>query len=491
VTSVDVVVPTVGRGTLALLLASLDGPPDRLPRRVIVVDDRPSRDAPLATSAVSPELRERLDVVASPGHGAASARNRGWRVSRAEWVAFLDDDVIPCRGWLTELAADLDGLPPDVAGSRGRLLVSAPSHGHPSDRARAVRELDTAWWRSANVAFRTSVLEQVGGFDDRVARTDRSGDVSVRMRAAGFRIVDGRRLAVRPLSPARAATLAARRNDGMHAHDDDGWRAAADVLPERFRRHALVTAAGTAAALAGLAGHPLLAVATCGAWLAGTAELTWARIAGRPHTPREVAGVLASSACIPPIAVWHRLRGALAAARARGAAWPERRPDRIDAVLFGRDGMLAHDLAAGRDPGAVRPLAGAREAVQRLRAAGMRVAVVTNRVAHGDGAVNARVDALLGPFDAWLACPHAPGDGCTCRTTPHALVRTALRELDVAPERCAFVGDTGADVEAALAAGVRPILVPNDVTRRDEIAAAPEVARDLVEAADRLLEGHA
>jgi hypothetical protein len=34
---------------------------------------------------------------------------------------------------------------------------------------------------------------------------------------------------------------------------------------------------------------------------------------------------------------------------------------------------------------------------------------------------------------------------------------------------------------------VRPILVPNAVTRREEIAAAPEIARDLVEATDRLL----
>jgi HAD superfamily hydrolase (TIGR01662 family) len=163
--------------------------------------------------------------------------------------------------------------------------------------------------------------------------------------------------------------------------------------------------------------------------------------------------------------------------------------------LFDRDGTLVHDVPGNRDPGAVRPLAGAREAVQRLRAAGVRIAVVTNQGAVGDGvlrdedvaAVNARIDALVGPFDAWLVCPHAARDRCGCRKPAPGLVRQALRELDVPPERCAFVGDTGAVVAAAGAAGVRPILVPNEVTRREEIVAAPEVAADLIEAADRLL----
>src|SRR5262249_4599861 len=79
----DVVIPTVGRGSLALLLASLDGPPDRLPHRVIVVDDRPDPVTPLAWGDVSPELRERLDVFTSGGRGPAAARNRGWHASHA------------------------------------------------------------------------------------------------------------------------------------------------------------------------------------------------------------------------------------------------------------------------------------------------------------------------------------------------------------------------------------------------------------------------
>ena len=30
-------------------------------------------------------------------------------------------------------------------------------------------------------------------------------------------------------------------------------------------------------------------------------------------------------------------------------------------------------------------------------------------------AVNGRIEELLGPFDAWLVCPHTDADGCDCR----------------------------------------------------------------------------
>jgi phosphoglycolate phosphatase-like HAD superfamily hydrolase len=50
------------------------------------------------------------------------------------------------------------------------------------------------------------------------------------------------------------------------------------------------------------------------------------------------------------------------------------------------------------------------------------------------------------------------------------------------------VGDIGADVEAARAAGARGVLVPTPRTRPEEVAAAPEVAPDLAAAVDLLLD---
>ena len=102
-------------------------------------------------------------------------------------------------------------------------------------------------------------------------------------------------------------------------------------------------------------------------------------------------------------------------------------------------------------------------------------------------AVNARIDALIGPLGPVLVCEHAPDAGCACRKPAPGLIEAAARALGVAPRECVVIGDIGADVEAAHAAGARAILVPTAVTRRDEIAAAPVVARDLAHAIDLAL----
>jgi phosphoglycolate phosphatase-like HAD superfamily hydrolase len=49
------------------------------------------------------------------------------------------------------------------------------------------------------------------------------------------------------------------------------------------------------------------------------------------------------------------------------------------------------------------------------------------------------------------------------------------------------IGDIGADVEAAQAAGARAVLVPTPATRPEEVAAAPVMARTLLEAVDHVL----
>ena len=169
----------------------------------------------------------------------------------------------------------------------------------------------------------------------------------------------------------------------------------------------------------------------------------------------------------------------------------------VKAVLFDRDGTLVHDVPYNGEPSRVQPMPGARAALDRLRAAGIAVAVVTNLSGLARGlltaeqvdAVNQRVEELLGPFAAWAVCPHGPDDGCACRKPAPGLVAEAARRIGVEPRQCAVVGDIGADVEAAAAVGARAILVPTPVTRPDEVAAAPEVANDLLEAVDHLLTG--
>jgi HAD superfamily hydrolase (TIGR01662 family) len=250
---------------------------------------------------------------------------------------------------------------------------------------------------------------------------------------------------------------------------------------------------GTAIALGG--GHRRAATAAGTAWLAGTAELAWRRIAPGPRDVREISRMLATSAVLPFAAAGQRAWGELtvrrrlrAPARRAGAACPA-------AVLLDRDGTLVVDVPYNGDPARVMPMPGAREAVQRLRAAGIGLGVVSNQSGIGRGllgpeqvdAVNARIEALLGPLGPWAICPHGPDDGCGCRKPEPGLVHDVAGRLGIPPQRCAVIGDIGIDVEAARAAGARGILVPTAATRREEIAAAPELAPDLPGAVDLLL----
>lgn len=160
-----------------------------------------------------------------------------------------------------------------------------------------------------------------------------------------------------------------------------------------------------------------------------------------------------------------------------------------------RDGTLVVDVPYNGDPALVEPVPGAAEALDRLRAAGIPIAVISNQsgVARGFlksgevAAVNRRVDELLGPFAGMWICPHGPADGCGCRKPRPGMVLAAAAALGVETGACAVIGDIGADVEAALAAGARPLLVPTVVTRPAEVLAAPEVVADLAAAVDAIL----
>lgn len=168
---------------------------------------------------------------------------------------------------------------------------------------------------------------------------------------------------------------------------------------------------------------------------------------------------------------------------------------RIAAFLFDRDGTIIVDVPYNGDPEAVRPMETAAETLSELRALGYPLGVVTNQSGIARGLVtsdqvqkvNARVEELLGPIDVWCICPHGPADGCGCRKPLPGLVYAASEHLGIPPERLAVIGDIGADVEAARAAGAYAALVPTARTRREECADAPILARTVAEAVTRLL----
>ncbi|WP_456285591.1 HAD-IIIA family hydrolase [Microbacterium sp. JZ70] len=167
----------------------------------------------------------------------------------------------------------------------------------------------------------------------------------------------------------------------------------------------------------------------------------------------------------------------------------------LRAILFDRDDTLVVDVPYNGDPDRVSPMPTAAEALRLVRARGLRTGVVSNQSGIARGIlsaddvrrVNARVDEVLGPFDVWRFCPHGPDDGCACRKPRPGLVLSAADALGFAPAQLAVIGDIGADMGAAAAAGARAVLVPTARTLPDEIAAAPRVAPDLAAAVALLL----
>jgi putative hydrolase of the HAD superfamily len=127
-----------------------------------------------------------------------------------------------------------------------------------------------------------------------------------------------------------------------------------------------------------------------------------------------------------------------------------------------------------------RTVPGTVEALDRLRAAGLRLGVVSNsdgRVAEALEAagIRDRFDVIL---DSALVGVEKPDP---------AIFRAALTALDVAPEEALFVGDLyDVDVVGARAAGIEAVLLVAEAA-----AAGPECRRidSLVALADDLLTG--
>jgi histidinol-phosphate phosphatase family protein len=493
----EIVIASTRRTCLAALLPALaagDGP---LPDRVLLVDDRARRPEPLIHSRHLGPLTERIHVLPGDRRGPSAARNRGWRATRAPWVAFLDDDVITPPGWRADLATDLQSAAADVAGSQGTIRVPLPCHRRPTDWERNVAGLEHARWATADMAYRREALAVVGGFDERFPRAYREdAEVGLRLTAAGWRITGGRRAVLHPVRPAgRTVSLAKQAGNAddvlMRRIHGRRWRERAGVPRGRRPRHLATAAAGVLAAAA-FGFDRRVSAAAAALWAAGTVELTTARVVPGPRTRDEVLAMAGTSVAMPFVAGWWWVRGHVV--RPDAALAPRPRPE---AVLFDRDGTLVVDVPYNGDPDRVKLMPGARDALDRLRAAGVRIGVVSNQSGVARGllsraeveSVNARLDALVGPLGPVEWCPHAPADGCDCRKPAPGLVLRAASRLGLDPRRCAVVGDIGADMEAARAAGARGVLVPTPRTRREEVAAAPDVAPDLASAVDLLLDG--
>ncbi len=316
----SVVVPSVGRPSLQSLLDSLAALDPGAPRpvEVVVVDDR--RDPRPALRPVgSPGVP--LRVVESGGRGPAAARNAGWRATSTEWVCFLDDDVLVPAAWSAALVADLAACAATDGATTGRIEVPLPADRRPTDWERNTAALSTAVWATADMAYRRAALAAVGGFDERFPRAYREdADLAVRVTRAGWGIRDGSRRITHPVRPAddrvSIRVQAGNADDALlQALYGRHWRTVARTGPGRGGLHAATVGAAGLAVVGAAARRPRLAAGAALAWAGLTADFARRRIVPgpartHPEFPAELRRMVATSVAIPPVAVWHRARGA-------------------------------------------------------------------------------------------------------------------------------------------------------------------------------------
>jgi histidinol-phosphate phosphatase family protein len=176
-------------------------------------------------------------------------------------------------------------------------------------------------------------------------------------------------------------------------------------------------------------------------------------------------------------------------------------------VFTDRDGVINRNSPDYiKRPEEFEFLPGSRGALRRLIQSGFDIIVITNQSALARGLMTresleeihrrmiASIEAAGGRILDIFVCPHPPGDGCGCRKPEPGLVLDARRKHQVDFSTAVMIGDSVADIECALRAGIRTTVLVrtgNGAAAAEELAAhgcLPDfIADDLSQAADWII----
>jgi D-glycero-D-manno-heptose 1,7-bisphosphate phosphatase len=113
---------------------------------------------------------------------------------------------------------------------------------------------------------------------------------------------------------------------------------------------------------------------------------------------------------------------------------------------------------------------GIRAALKEIAGLGLPMIVISNQAAVGKGMldteglqeITAQMHRTLlaegTVLSAAYYCIHRPDENCICRKPKPALLSRAASDFDIDLSRSVFIGDSETDVQAARAAGCKPIL---------------------------------
>ncbi len=170
-------------------------------------------------------------------------------------------------------------------------------------------------------------------------------------------------------------------------------------------------------------------------------------------------------------------------------------------IFLDRDDTIIRDISYLDDPDAVEFLPHAIDGLQLMQKMGLRLVMVTNQSGIGRGlvsedtvkAVHRQLEKMLAEqrirLTAIYYCPHAPGQGCSCRKPETGLLEQAQADLGCSLEHSWMIGDKPSDIELGKRVGARTILIRSPVAGRTgeaELLEPDFVVDDLAQAAERI-----
>ncbi|MBI4708243.1 MAG: glycosyltransferase [Candidatus Omnitrophica bacterium] len=162
----------------------------------LIVVDNGSTDG---TKGYLQELKarnENVKVISNPENTTFSiANNQGLKIAEGEYIVFLNNDTVVCNEWLERLNAHLHKIPlknlgivgPVTNNSNGKQCVGTqdPEVWHQENKGRWAHAGRLYGWC---MMMRKSLLDEIGGFDERFINSHEDNDLCLRAQLAGYKL---------------------------------------------------------------------------------------------------------------------------------------------------------------------------------------------------------------------------------------------------------------------------------------------------------------
>jgi D-glycero-D-manno-heptose 1,7-bisphosphate phosphatase len=141
-------------------------------------------------------------------------------------------------------------------------------------------------------------------------------------------------------------------------------------------------------------------------------------------------------------------------------------------ILLDRDGVINYDSPYYiKSPEEFHFIPGSIEVISKLTKAGYEIGVATNQSGLSRGYYDldtlekihqkmcTEIEKQGGKIKFIEFCPHMPDAGCACRKPQPGMLINLAQKFEVDIGQVYFVGDKMTDVQAAIAAGAKPVFI--------------------------------